>query len=263
MEIHPLGTCHVKLKSKEGTEHISWKKVTTSVHNLIVGRLWIDHTGDMTLKNWQTQSECKITFKSKSKGWFGSQDTSEGGEINGVLKDKNGLAVWEISGAWHTQISAKRIDQSHLPSFLQGDIVLWKRNTLPTMSLDQFNFTQFAMTLNEMVDAIPKSDSRLRSDQRAMESGNWDAANKNKEIIESIQRRQRTAHIESYNTSGLVSGSTSLQVAKDIGEAWWMPRWFVRIRDEDSGEFHWVSSGEYWKCRQNEWPEFVPDLFTI
>lgn len=66
LEIHPLGTCHARVsrRLKDGTvvqEHFSWKKVTTCVNNLIVGKLWIDHYGDMIVKNWQTGQEATIT----------------------------------------------------------------------------------------------------------------------------------------------------------------------------------------------------------
>ena len=77
--MHPLGVCHVRLplgevdeKGDQQFEHYSWKKVTTSVNNLIVGKLWIDHFGDMVIKNHRTGEEVTVTFKPKIQGsWFG------------------------------------------------------------------------------------------------------------------------------------------------------------------------------------------------
>jgi hypothetical protein len=59
--VTPLGYCHVILK-KTG-EHFSWKKVTTSVNNIIVGTLWIDHYGDLRVTNHSTNDICIVTFK--------------------------------------------------------------------------------------------------------------------------------------------------------------------------------------------------------
>lgn len=36
-----MGVSHVALSVGDGMEHYSWKKVTTSVNNLIVGTLWV------------------------------------------------------------------------------------------------------------------------------------------------------------------------------------------------------------------------------
>jgi len=40
LQVIPHGTAHLKF-NKTGY-HYTWKKVTTTVHNIIVGKLWID-----------------------------------------------------------------------------------------------------------------------------------------------------------------------------------------------------------------------------
>ena len=40
LQVIPHGTAHLKF-NRTGN-HYSWKKVTTTVHNIIVGKLWID-----------------------------------------------------------------------------------------------------------------------------------------------------------------------------------------------------------------------------
>lgn len=37
---YPPGTIHAIFE--KGNNHYTWKKVTTTVHNIIVGKLWID-----------------------------------------------------------------------------------------------------------------------------------------------------------------------------------------------------------------------------
>lgn len=54
-----------------------------------------------------------------------------------------------------------------------------------------YNFTTFALELNEKEEGVSPTDSRLRPDQRLMEEGYWDEANKEKERLEEKQREKR------------------------------------------------------------------------
>lgn len=54
-----------------------------------------------------------------------------------------------------------------------------------------YNFTQLAIELNEWEDGTAPTDSRRRPDQRLMEEGRWDEANKTKVILEEKQRAAR------------------------------------------------------------------------
>lgn len=42
MEVTPIGWSHVTFPT-HGNEHYTWRKVTTAVHNLIVGKLWVEN----------------------------------------------------------------------------------------------------------------------------------------------------------------------------------------------------------------------------
>lgn len=42
--------------------HYTWTKVTTTVHNIIVGKLWVDQTGDMTITNHKDGSKCRLSY---------------------------------------------------------------------------------------------------------------------------------------------------------------------------------------------------------
>ena len=54
-----------------------------------------------------------------------------------------------------------------------------------------YNFTDFAVTLNEPEEGVAPTDSRLRPDQRFMEEGAWDEANTTKVQLEEKQRANR------------------------------------------------------------------------
>ena len=43
LEVEPLGIAHLEF-TKSGN-HYTWRKVKTVVHNIVIGKLWIDQTG--------------------------------------------------------------------------------------------------------------------------------------------------------------------------------------------------------------------------
>jgi hypothetical protein len=54
-----------------------------------------------------------------------------------------------------------------------------------------YYFTRLAIELNEPEEGVAPTDCRLRPDQRLMEDGKWEEANKTKIFIEDKQRAAR------------------------------------------------------------------------
>ena len=49
-------------------DHFTWNKVTTCIHNMVVGKLWIDNYGECVIRNHTTGEESRIRFhKANSK----------------------------------------------------------------------------------------------------------------------------------------------------------------------------------------------------
>lgn len=238
MEIFPLGGCHLILKKTN--EHFSWRKVTTSVNNLIYGKLWIDHYGDMIVTNHSTGDQCTITFK--PAGWRGKGQYEISGKVNPAGKDP---ITHEISGHWNDRIVSKPVSQDgqkHTPT------VLWKRDPLAADAEKMFNFTEFAATLNDLHDSLKPvlciTDSRLRPDQRAMEEGRFDEADRSKVLLEDRQRKTRAIR----NENGIE----------------WAPAWFYQDVEDDTGEPHWVYKGGYWESREKKtWTTESLDIFGL
>eukprot|EP00975_Prorocentrum_lima_P052705 11045472-Prorocentrum_lima.AAC.1 len=44
-QVLPEGVSHLRLKA--WGDHFSWTKVTTCIHNVVVGKMWIDNYGDI------------------------------------------------------------------------------------------------------------------------------------------------------------------------------------------------------------------------
>ncbi|KAL2911287.1 hypothetical protein HK105_209244 [Polyrhizophydium stewartii] len=305
LELHPLGNCHASLplygpdpagsgrSVVVGSEHYSWKKVTTCVNNLIVGKLYLDHYGDMVVRNHRTGDVCTITFKPKETGgWFGvasssssgSQADGGGGELVGNVKDAQGRVRFELKGRWDDKLVAIPVmafgsgvggsTAAGMAPMLQRPLTLWKRLPLSQHASQFFNYTQFAMSLNQVNESLaqmlPPTDSRLRPDQTAMERGEWDTASRDKERLEMYQRERRKQIVAEFQATGIPSGPRrdDAHAGIEIGESWWTPRWFVREIEPDTREEHWRFTHEYWTHRQravktHQWPEYVDDIFGL
>ncbi|TPX42136.1 hypothetical protein SeLEV6574_g05746 [Synchytrium endobioticum] len=307
LELHPLGVCHVKLPLFLGAdssnqdlvfEHYSWRKVTTVVNNLIVGKLWVDHLGDMVVKNHRTGEEVTVTFKSKATGgggggggsWFGlggpttssKEDggaPSDSGELGGFVRDSKGTIRCELKGNWGVSLIAVPVNPIG-QGILTRPITLWAREQPPPISPYNFNYTALALTLNDLPatlrEYLPLTDSRLRPDQKAMEAGLWEEASKLKEELETLQRTNRKVSIQHFEDTHIKDGPPRENPGLDFGEDWWAPRWFIRETEQDTGEEHWQFTNDYWTYRaQNAanveqgaptgsgWPLWVPDIFGV
>uniref|UniRef100_A0A8D3AY79 Oxysterol-binding protein n=1 Tax=Scophthalmus maximus TaxID=52904 RepID=A0A8D3AY79_SCOMX len=214
MEIVPMGTTHVTLPAFG--DHYEWNKVTSCIHNILSGQRWIEHYGEMSIKNINSDAcQCKVTFV-KAKSW-----SSTVNEIEAVITDSNGKIVHSIFGKWHESVF-----QGNPPSAT----CIWRANSMPVDQDQYYGFTQFAVELNELDSTqrplLPPTDTRLRPDQRLLEEGNPDAAEEQKQRIEQLQRERRKV---------LQDNSMTHQ-----------PRFFKKSKDDT-----WVSNNAYWEQRRD------------
>ncbi|XP_043994680.1 oxysterol-binding protein-related protein 3-like isoform X1 [Gambusia affinis] len=214
MEIVPMGTTHVTLPAFG--DHYEWNKVTSCIHNILSGQRWIEHYGEMAIKNMNSNvCQCKVTFV-KAKSW-----SSTVNEIEGVVTDSNGKAVHSIFGKWHESVF-----QGAPPSAT----CIWRANPMPVEQEQYYGFTQFAVELNELDSSLkpllPPTDTRFRPDQRLLEEGNIDGAEEQKQRIEQLQRERRRV----------------LQDNSMIHQ----PRFFKKSKDDT-----WVSNNTYWEQRRD------------
>lgn len=68
IQVVPLGSAHVEFV--ESGNKYSWRKVTTTVHNIIVGKLWVDHHGDMEIIGEQSSKGFKCHLKFLPYSYF-------------------------------------------------------------------------------------------------------------------------------------------------------------------------------------------------
>lgn len=232
LELKPEGMSHLII----GKEHFSWNRVNTAVNNIIVGKIYLEHYGKMVIKSHgNDRLIAEVDFL--ANGWRRGTSNRIDGKI---MNPKDKEVFYKLSGTWNESIEAKFSDNSE-------SFQIWKRSRIPPNSDVQYNFSSFAMTLNELPATLKTflcpTDSRLRPDQRAMEDGDFDSASKLKLKLEEKQRRTRK---QQDSDESLV----------------YKPKWFKKAIEKDSNEEHWEYIGGYWESREsNQWPEDLPKIY--
>ncbi|XP_035513575.1 oxysterol-binding protein 2 isoform X2 [Morone saxatilis] len=255
LSIMPLGAIHLQFQSSGN--HYVWRKVTSTVHNIIVGKLWIDQSGDIEIVNHRTKETCQLKFSPYS---YFSRDVPR--KVTGVVADSGGQAHYILSGTWDDKIeSAKIIQSSRGGSGSEGKQktvyqtlspkLLWKKYPLPENAENMYYFSALALTLNEQEDGVGLTDSRLRPDQRLMEEGRWDEANSEKQRLEEKQRAVRRRR------------EAEASDALDDGREYegYQPLWFQQRRDSVTGETNFVYKGGYWEAKERQDWSMCPDIF--
>ncbi|OVA11993.1 Oxysterol-binding protein [Macleaya cordata] len=230
IQLDPVGV--LTLEFEDG-EVFQWSKVTTSIYNLILGKLYCDHYGTMRIQGNHEYS-CKLKFKEQS-----IIDRNPH-QVQGIVQDRNGKTVATVFGKWddsmhyvHGDCSGKGKGSELLPDAR----LLWKRSK-PSQFPTRYNLTRFAITLNELIpglkEKLPPTDSRLRPDQRCLENGEYEMANSEKLRLEQRQRQSRK-----------------------MQERGWKPQWFAY--DKGSDTYRYI--GGYWEAREKGNWESCPNIF--
>uniref|UniRef100_A0A672UA72 Oxysterol-binding protein n=1 Tax=Strigops habroptila TaxID=2489341 RepID=A0A672UA72_STRHB len=215
LEIVPVGTVNVQLP-RTG-DHFQWNKVTTCIHNVLSGPRWIEHYGEVLIRNTRDAAyHCKITF-GKARYWGVGTN-----EVQGLVLSRSGAVVERLAGKWH-----EGLHRGPAPGHC-----VWRANPMPRDHEKNYGFTQFALELNELTPelrrVLPSTDTRLRPDQRYLEEGNVPAAETQKRQIEQLQRDRRRVMEENNITH--------------------QARFFRRLMDAN-GKESWVTNNTYWKLR--------------
>ncbi|XP_055611137.1 oxysterol-binding protein-related protein 2 isoform X2 [Uranotaenia lowii] len=293
VEIQPKGVVTVEFP-KLG-EAYSWTNVNCCVHNIIVGKLWIEQYGMMEVTSHQHGLKAMLNFKTAGSG---NKDLHR---VEGYISDRNKRKTHFLYGKWTEFIKCtdytsyeeyckengykfKRADErckspnespgttprkvfSKLnslkmssfkslsisepddpPEPSDGDIpksdstysidipnsvLLWEAEARPSNTAEYYQFTNFAMSLNQMEDhmkqprALCPTDSRLRPDIRKLEQGDMDGAAAEKTRLEEKQRENRKKNKK--------------------GEEPIFPRWFREAVNPHTKLDDWLYKGGYWE----------------
>lgn len=220
----PLGYSRVEFPSS-GTSY-TFNRPTTSVHNLIIGKLYIEQTGEVTVKGEGKAAGWSCDLNYQSHSFFGKDQR----KVKGTITDPSGNVQLHLNAKWDEKLEMTE-NKKDQPT------VIWRKRPPPSDSHLYYNFTVFASQLNQQEDGVAPTDSRRRPDQRLMEEGDWDESNKEKFRLEEKQRARRRSGQDAE------------------------PLWFSRVRDQATGNVVFKYTGDYWKCKSsNNW-SMCPDIF--
>uniref|UniRef100_A0A8C2E2T1 Oxysterol-binding protein n=2 Tax=Cyprinus carpio TaxID=7962 RepID=A0A8C2E2T1_CYPCA len=270
VEAEPKGTMTLELSKHR--EAYTWTNPMCCVHNVILGKLWIEQYGTVEIVNHSTGDKCVLNFK--PCGMFGKELHRVEGHIQDKSKKKHQVIygkwtecvysiepkvyescdlfsvlyyglLMEVLFACDQEQSTGGDDADEMPdvqetvTMIPGSTLLWRVAPRPPNSTQMYNFTNFAMTLNElepgMIGVIAPTDCRLRPDIRAMENGDIDTASREKERLEEKQRAARRER------------------AKDEEE--WSTRWFQQGKNPYTGASDWIYKGGYFDRRYPHLPD--------
>lgn len=272
VEVNPKGVLTLEL-TKHG-ETYTWSNVNCCVHNVIVGKLWVEHYGVQEIVNHKTKHKAVLNYK--QGGWFG-KDLHK---IEGCIYTPDKKKVKALYGSWAKELFAvdvgdyeefmKDFNSGTSPSHhakplngassdgdvsddipvkspstydlqIPGQEVIWTGVPRPEYSQEYFSFTLFTMALNEITQEnasqISPTDSRLRPDIRLLEQGQIDLASAEKNRLEEKQRAARKERKKRKEE--------------------WSPLWFSYGTNQITGKEDWLFKGEYWK---KDWSK-CPDIF--
>uniref|UniRef100_A0A915B9Y3 Oxysterol-binding protein n=1 Tax=Parascaris univalens TaxID=6257 RepID=A0A915B9Y3_PARUN len=250
LSVIPVGYSHVKFLHQKN--EYSFKKVTTTVHNIIVGKLWIDNHGEMVIDNHITGDKCFLKFHPYS---YFSREIPR--KVTGLVKDNKGKVQWIIQGTWDRSLDMLKVVKD---SDVKGEKSvfetgpprrMWTVNPPYPGCEKMYYFTRLAIELNEMEEGVAPTDSRLRPDQRLMEEGKWDDANRLKVQIEEKQRAVRR-HREALAEKALQSGEPFEE---------YQPLWFKKTQHEQTGAVIHMFTGEYWEKKKLQDWSMCPNIF--
>ncbi|CAJ0580671.1 unnamed protein product, partial [Mesorhabditis spiculigera] len=244
LSVIPVGRTHIIFN--DTNHHYSLTKVTTTVHNIIVGRLWIDNHGDMEIINHSNDHRCTVKFSPYS--YFGKDAQRQ---VGGLVLDQNKVARFAIGGTWDSSLWKAKLSAGSTKPNPSDKETIWTAHKPIEGCEKMYSFTRFAIELNEPEPGVAPTDSRLRPDQRLMEEGNWDEANKRKIEIEEKQRARRRKQDQEAEKA-LKDGNVYKEHT---------PKWFVKVMDPDTNLMCHLSTGEYWECKKKQDWSACPELF--
>lgn len=223
IQVRCLGVMHVEFPTLG--EHYSWEKPNSSVHNVVVGNIYIDHHGSFTVRDLNSSARAEVHFD--KRGWLSASSR----DVRAEVYEASGTVKYTLTGNWATHL------EIHDLSKLE-DRRLWEPFPLPQNYEHNYFMTDFALQLNHPPECYPglaSTDTRFRPDQRAYENGDIETAIAEKNRLEEKQRLAKRIRDEAHET--------------------WSPLWFAPLGGQ------WKYQGGYWEKRSTGQFGQLPDIF--
>jgi len=204
----------------ETRDHFFFTNPKAKVHNILLGKMWVEHFGDLVISNMKNGEKCVISFK--KAGFFGSVNH----QVTGHIERPSGRKVVTLEGEWNNYLNATWIKSGE-----EKNIWTVPENNIAHPKYLYTPFTEKLIQMDETLQNIlPPTDSRLRCDRLLVEKNEFSSATRVKRMMEERQRQDRKER-------------------EELGEEW-VPSYFHSIPDENGGEPNWVYFGDYWEERE-------------
>ncbi|XP_053617090.1 oxysterol-binding protein 1 isoform X2 [Plodia interpunctella] len=251
LQVVPLGSASAMF-SASGNKYM-WRKVTTTVHNIIVGKLWVDNHGDMDIVGEAGPAKGYVAHLKYQPYSYFSKDTQR--KVTGIIKDPEGVPRYVLQGFWDSKVEVAPVTSASPDNTVckTGKFCLaWERVPAPSDSDKWYHFTLLAAQLNEHEAGVAPTDSRLRPDQRLMEEGLWDEANTEKLRLEEKQRAKRRQQEAAAEAAAGGGGPAPAAPA---------PTWFSRAAEPGAPSLRHLYNHRYWQCKERQDWSDCPDIF--
>ena len=218
MELSFKNKVHIKLK-KFG-DHYTYIPPSALAKGIINPPLYVDYCGDILIENLNDKKyKCELKFI--EEGW--TKGTL--GNFEGKVYNEDNI-VYLLGGNWKSNIYMTDPEGNNKIELLVLDqnLEYLKNNSekyiLPEFVSDLNNLTE------ELEKSLPKNDSRFKKDQRFLEEGNTEEAQKYKEKYEEKQR-------------------------KELNNDEHKILFFNKKYDEENEVNYYEPNGQYWEMKKN------------
>jgi len=195
LDLQFIGYTTIQLKGHED-EYYQYDAPKAVVHNIIVGRLWIDHVGDISVK--VIGSERRSDLHYKQCGWFNKGYR----EVQGSVLNDKGKEIFKLYSKWNDRIIATRVAKSKIKVDddylfeMDQDYIIWKHEyEVDQGDFKKWKFPERSAKLckinNSIIAKMPKSDSRFRTDRLLLQNKEVKKAGKEKHKLEEGQRQKK------------------------------------------------------------------------
>ncbi|EGG17470.1 oxysterol binding family protein [Cavenderia fasciculata] len=228
VDIFSQGNNHLYLLDHD--DYYSWKVPASCCHNILLGRMWVEHHGTLSITNHKTGEKAIINFSKSS--WFDGSTK----KITGEIFDSLGRKRFLVNGKWNECVIITKLDDRGTKC---DEFTIWKAQPDPEIEKNKWKLCKFIQSFNEMSEdyesILPPTDSRLRPDRKYLEYGENKLANREKAKIEERERAKRKE--------------------RELSGKKWEPKYFKRVDDPNFGS-RWCYLENYWDQREQRINKF-------
>lgn len=214
-------------------DRYSWTLPKTTMSNLFVGTTNISHHGKFEVCNETTGMVARLEFA--KSGWFSKNRYN----VSGELLNKSGDLLAVFRGAWNRYLDSSFVNKDDIAIDKEGTGEncnrLWvagphhlsmEDGDIRDMFTNCTKFTKRTIAFDaDYAAELPPTDSRLRPDRLALERGDLNTSNTEKQRIEQLQRHR------------------AVEGPKSNGGEPPQPKYFRRV---GSCNNKWEPIGNYW-----------------